>query len=423
MVGAGRLPGEAMQEIVFDDKYEFIPPHRGTLWPWVLERVVGWHLRRQFDIASIEIRGIERLRASLKAGDGIIVAPNHCRPSDPAVLGAVAVEAGCHVFALASWNVFKVNAFQRFLVRRMGGFSIYREGMDRAALNCAIGILEKAERPLVVFPEGMISRTNDHLNVLQDGVSLIARSAARKRASADPAGRVVVHPTALKYRFDGEIESSVAGVLSEIEGRLSWQSQKQRPLLERVERIGQALLTLKEVEYLGAPQAGSVFERRDRLIDSVLGPLEEEWCGGRRDEGTVARVKRLRIEILPDMVDEDLLEGERQRRWRQLADCYLAQQLSLYPTDYIGPDRPAERILETIERFEEDLADVATVHGPLTVLVEVGEAIEVSPRRTQKSEGDPLMLELETRLQRLIAGLASEVDQARLLPAGQEQST
>ena len=106
-----------------------------------------------------------------------------------------------------------------------------------------------------------------------------------------------------------------------------------------------------------------------------------------RDEGVVARVKRLRVEILPDMVDEDLLEGERQRRWRQLADCYLAQQLSLYPTDYIGPDRPAERILETIERFEEDLADVATVHGPLTVLVEVGEAIEVSPRRTQKSEG------------------------------------
>ena len=412
-----------MQEIVFDDKYEFIPPHRGNLWPWVLERVVGWHLRRQFDIASIEIRGIERLRASLKAGDGIIVAPNHCRPSDPAILGAVAVEAGCHVFALASWNVFKVNAFQSFLVRRMGGFSIYREGMDRAALNCAIEILEKAERPLVVFPEGMISRTNDHLNLLQDGLSLIARAAARKRAATDPSGRVVVHPTALKYRFDGEIESSVAGVLSEIEGRLSWQSQEQRPLLERVERIGQALLTLKEVEYLGAPQAGSVFERRDRLIDSMLGPLEEEWCGGRRDGGAVARVKRLRIEILPDMVEEDLPEDERQRRWRQLADCYLAQQLSLYPTDYIGPDRPVERILETIERFEEDLADVATVHGPLTVLVEVGEAIEVSPRRSHKSEGDPLMLELETRIQRLITGLASEVEQARLLPVPREQST
>ncbi len=423
MAAAGRLPGEPMQEIVFDDKYEFIPPHRGNLWPWVLERVVGWHLRRQFDIASIEIRGIERLRASLKAGDGIIVAPNHCRPSDPAILGAVAVEAGCHVFALASWNVFKVNAFQSFLVRRMGGFSIYREGMDRAALNCAIEILEKAERPLVVFPEGMISRTNDHLNLLQDGLSLIARAAARKRAATDPSGRVVVHPTALKYRFDGEIESSVAGVLSEIEGRLSWQSQEQRPLLERVERIGQALLTLKEVEYLGAPQAGSVFERRDRLIDSMLGPLEEEWCGGRRDGGAVARVKRLRIEILPDMVEEDLPEDERQRRWRQLADCYLAQQLSLYPTDYIGPDRPVERILETIERFEEDLADVATVHGPLTVLVEVGEAIEVSPRRSHKSEGDPLMLELETRIQRLITGLASEVEQARLLPVPREQST
>jgi 1-acyl-sn-glycerol-3-phosphate acyltransferase len=422
MAGAGRLPGDAMQEIVFDDKYEFIPPHRGNLWPWMLERVVGWRLRRQFGITGIEVRGVDRLKASIEAGDGIIVAPNHCRPSDPAVLGEIAVQAGCHVFGIASWNVFKVNAFQTFLVRRLGGFSIYREGMDRAALNCAIGILEKAERPLVVFPEGMISRTNDHLNVLQNGVSLMARSAARKRASADPAGRVVVHPVAVKYRFDGEIESSVSAVLSEIEDRLSWQSQEQRPLLERVERVGQALLTLKELEYLGAPQDGSIFDRRDRLIDSVLGPLEEEWCGGLRDEGAVARVKRLRVEILPDMVEHDLSEQERQRRWRQLADCYLAQQLSLYPIDYIGPDRPVERILETVERFEEDLADVATVHGPMTVFVEVGEAIEVSAERSRGSGGDPLMQQLETELQRLISGLAVEIDQARLQAAGREES-
>ena len=423
MADAGKLPGDAMQEIVFDDKYEFVPPHRGNLWPWVLERVVGWRLRRQFDITSIEVRGVERLKASLKSGDGIIVAPNHCRPSDPAVLGEVTAQAGCHVFGMASWNVFKVNAFQTFLVRRLGGFSIYREGMDRAALNCAIKILEDAERPLVVFPEGMISRTNDHLNVLQNGVSLMARAAARKRASTDPAGRVVVHPTAMKYRFDGEIESSVSGVLAEIEARLSWQSQAQRPLLERVERIGQALLTLKEVEYLGTPQAGAIFDRRDRLIDSVLGPLEEEWCGGRRDEGVVARVKRLRVEILPDMVEQELPEKERQRRWRQLADCYLAQQLSLYPTDYIGPDRPVERILETVERFEEDLADVATVHGPMAVLVEVGEAIEVSAERSRDGDGDPLMQELETSLRQLISGLAAEIERTRLPVGGREQST
>jgi hypothetical protein len=317
------------------------------------------------------------------------------------------------MFAMASWNMFKVSRLQTFLIRRLGAFSIYREGMDRAALNCAIGILESAERPLVIYPEGVISRTNDRLSVLQEGVSLIACSAARKRAAADPAGKVVIHPVAVKYRFDGEVESSVEAVLGEIESRLSWQSQARRPLLQRIERVGQALLSLKEVEYLGAAQSGSIFERRDRLIDSVLGPLEEEWCSGHGDGGPVVRVKRLRTAILPEMVEQELPEEERQRRWRQLADCYLAQQMSLYPIDYIGPSRPIERILETVERFEEDLTDVATMHGPMAVLVEVGEAIEVPTRRSRDGDEDPLMRELEQKLGGMLEGLASEIDQVR----------
>jgi len=417
---AGRLLVDFMQDIVFEDKYEFISPHRGNWWPWLLERVVGWHLRKAYSISEVDVRGLDRLSSSIESGDGIIIAPNHCRLSDPVALGELITGVGCHIFTMASWNVFKVGAFQKFLVRRMGGFSIYREGMDRAALNFAIDVLVDAKRPLVLFPEGMISRTNDRLSLLQDGVSLMARAAARKRAGLSPPGRVVVHPVALKYRFDGDIESSVARVLSDIESRLSWQSQVGQPLLERVEKIGQALLALKEVEYLGAPQSGSVFDRRDRLVDEVLGPLEEEWCGGRSDGGTVARVKRLRSEILPDMVEQDLSEEERQRRWRHLADCYLAQQMSLYPNDYIGPDVAVERLLETIERFEEDLTDRATVHGPMSVLVEVGDAIEVPSVRSRDRGEDPVMKELQEQLTEMLERLAAEIEQGRQQEGGRK---
>jgi len=181
-------------------------------------------------------------------------------------------------------------------------------------------------------------------------------------------------------------------------------------------------LSLKEVEYLGAAQSGSIFTRRDRLIDTVLGPLEDEWCGGRGEGDPVARVKRLRTAILPEMVEQELPEEERQRRWRQLADCYLAQQMSLYPIDYIGPERPVERILETVERFEEDLTDVATMHGPMSVLVEVGEAIEVPTRRSRNGDEDPLMLELEQRLGGMLEGLASEIDESRRESVSQERT-
>lgn len=134
----------------------------------------------------------------------------------------------------------------------------------------------------------------------------------------------------------------------------------------------------------------------------------------------MARVKRLRSEILPDMVEQDLSEEERQRRWRHLADCYLAQQMSLYPNDYIGPDVAVERLLETIERFEEDLTDRATVHGPMSVLVEVGDAIEVPSVRSRDRGEDPVMKELQEQLTEMLERLAAEIEQGRQQEGGRK---
>ena len=90
-----------------------------------------------------------------------------------------------------------------------------------------------------------------------------------------------------------------------------------------------------------------------------------------------SRVRALRAAILPDLVEGGLTDAERDRRWRQLALLYLAQQLSLYPAGYLEGTPSPERVLETVERLEEDLTDVATVHRPLAVTIRVGEPIEV----------------------------------------------
>ena len=71
----------------------------------------------------------------------------------------------------------------------MGAFSVNREGVDRQAINMAIEILETAERPLIVFPEGAVSRTNDRLHALLDGVAFIARAAAKRRAKHVEGGK------------------------------------------------------------------------------------------------------------------------------------------------------------------------------------------------------------------------------------------
>ena len=233
----------------------------------------------------------------------------------------------------------------------------------------------------MIFPEGVVSRTNDRLNVLLEGTALIARSAAKKRAGATPPGKVVVHPVALRYTFGGSIDEVLSPALDEIESRLSWRPQRVLPLVERITKVGVALLGLKEVEFLGTTQQGDIFQRADKLINQLLVPLEQEWLQGRSDGSVVNRVKRLRTAILPDLVAGELTEAERDRRWRQLADLYLAQQMSCYPHDYIHSDPRSERMLETVERFEEDLTDRCRIYRPMKVIAHVGPAIPVNPSR------------------------------------------
>jgi 1-acyl-sn-glycerol-3-phosphate acyltransferase len=337
-----------------------------------------------------------------------MLAPNHCRPPDPMVLGVLSHQLAQPFYIVASWHLFMQNAFQTFLLPRLGVFSIYREGSDREAPKCAMQVTAAADRPLVVFPEGVISRHNDKLNNLMEGTALMARGAAKERAKLNPPGKVLVHPVAIRYFFDGDVPAAVEPVLRDIQRRLSWQPQDTLPLAARIEKIGKALLAMKEIEYFGAAQDGPLGERLQKLIDRLLVPLEAEWLEGRREADIVQPVKLLRIAIAPEMASGNLDEAELQRRWRQLADIYLSQQLAFYPVGYWGENPTPERLLETVEKFEEDLIDTARVHAPMCAIVDVGEAIEVSPERTRSADGDPLMVAIREQLEAMLAASLAE---------------
>jgi 1-acyl-sn-glycerol-3-phosphate acyltransferase len=395
-----------MQAVVVAKPYRFIPPHRGVLWPTLLRPLLPWLLRSD-GIASVECRGIDKLAASVSAGHGIMLAPNHCRPGDPFVACALGRAVGRDVHTMASWHIFMQGRLQRFLLPRAGVFSIYREGLDREALKCAIQILVDARRPLVIFPEGVISRHNDRLNPLMEGTALIARTAAKQRAAASPAGQVVVHPVGIRYHFDGNLNSTVEPMLADIEKRLSWRPSRGMDIIPRLERIGGALLALKEIEHLGAPQQGDLGTRVRRLIDHLLRPIEDAWLKGRHDGDVVARVKLLRTALLPDLVAGQLSESEQEQRWVLLSRLYLAQQLAFYPQGYLSPNPVPERILETVERFEEDTTDrVRRVH-PFRAVVTVGDALAVSQERVRGGE-DPLMKALRGSLENLLGLPCSE---------------
>lgn len=397
--------------IVTDSTYQFVPPHEGSIWPRFLSHLVPTVLRRKFGITEVELRGTEKLTPLLEAGDGVLLAPNHCRMSDPLLLQCITQKLGQPLFTMASSHLFRDSRFLKFLLQHGGCFSVYREGFDRKALQKAVDILTKAQRPLLVFPEGSLSQANDRLNALMDGVAFMARSAAKNRERQGQGGKVFVVPVALRYLFQGDLTETASPILSSLERRLTWRVREDLSVLERTFRIGPALLTLKEIEHFGVPQTGSVEARLLGLIDQLLTPLETEWLEGARDESVVARVKALRKAVMPDMIEDTLDAKEIDRRWRQLEDMELAQKLSLYPREYVASKPTADRILETVRRFEDHLSDdddESRICPPEKAILEIGTPIEVSSKRDRSATQDPVMAELEHSLNTMLEKLSEE---------------
>jgi 1-acyl-sn-glycerol-3-phosphate acyltransferase len=397
-----------MQDIIVEKPYKFIPPHQGILLPKAILKlgIVPWYLKRYEGVATHQLRGVDHLRESMRLGHGVLLAPNHCRYADPFVMAFVAQAAKTPMFAMASWHLFQQSRLQAWAIRTMGAFSVYREGLDRQSLDMAIDILSTPKRPLVVFPEGTVFRTNDLLQPLLDGVAFMARSAAKRRAKEGGNGKVVIHPVAIKYVYHGDLEKAVDKTLDSLEKRLTWTRLKEASTLQRIHRVTFAMLSLKELEFLGTVQSATIEERQQGLVNHLLDPLETEWLGKTSRENIIPRIKALRMKIVPDLTTGELGEAERERRWEQLSRIYLSQQIASYPPSYLQSPTTDTRILETVERLEEDLTDRAEVHPPLEAIIEIGEAIEVPADRGPRGEEDPIMKQLRERLQGMLDQLA-----------------
>jgi 1-acyl-sn-glycerol-3-phosphate acyltransferase len=146
--------------------YQFVPPDRRRFWPAVFRPLLRPILARVWGVTTVDIVGIESLRSALRERASVLLVPNHCRPCDPTVVAVLGAQAGTPLYTMTSWHQFMGRRSKAWLLRRLGAFNVYREGLDRTAVRTAIELLVEARRPLVIFPEGIITRSNDRLGAL-----------------------------------------------------------------------------------------------------------------------------------------------------------------------------------------------------------------------------------------------------------------
>lgn len=353
-------------------------PRISPWWIRLCRRALCRTLYRKQRIANILVEGVENLRPLLEEGAGVLIIPNHSFHYDSYVLIEVAHRIGQAFHFLTAWQVFAMSSrFQRWSLQRHGCFSIDREGNDLQAFKQAVAILESSLFPLVVFPEGDIYHTNDRVTPFREGAAAMGLTAARRAKR-----RIVAVPCALKCWYVDDPTPALFQLMEKLEAQLHWRPRRDRSLPERIYRFADGLITLKELEYRGRPQVGSVQQRTASLVEWILHNLEQHHQIIVRNSSIPDRVKDLRQHIIRRM-REPINFQERVLLGEHMEDLFLVIQLYSYPGDYVAESQTVERIAETLDKFEEDVLGKSypSVRGSRRVTVRFGAPIEFPSSR------------------------------------------
>jgi hypothetical protein len=192
--------------------------------------------------------------------------------------------------------------------------------------------------------------------------------------------------------------------MDRLEDRLFLGRSRERPLTERVLRIADVTLTIKEIEHLGRPNTGTLRERLTQLAEAILQRIAASFGGAASDGSIPERVKELRRKAIQIIEQPDVSPDERERRQRDLDDLFLAVQLYSYPGDYLIEHPSIERLAETIDKLEEDVLHAAlpTVHGRRQVTIQFGEPLLIQRDSGNRNQTRDLTTTLEDRVQGLL---------------------
>jgi 1-acyl-sn-glycerol-3-phosphate acyltransferase len=356
--------------------------------------------KRQIKISDIEVEGESIVQDRLKKGEGVMIMPNHSSHADPYVIYSAADQVGTALHVMATWHVFDDKSWlARWLLTKHGCFSVDREANDIGAFRLATSILQERPEPLVIFPEGEIYHCNGRVTPFREGAAAIAVAAARK--SKRP---ITCIPCAIRYNYVDDPTESLLTAMSELERSIFWRPKTTEPLEKRIYDFAEALLMVKELEYLKNTESGRLPERIASLREHILADVEQRNEIEVSKKSVPERVKAVRKKIMEKELANDVSQEESEQLSHDMEDLFLVVQSFSYPGDYVNDHPSIDRMAETIDKFEEDVLQktTATIKAERRVRVSFGEPVDVSGDRKVKSQATKITTTIEQRVQEML---------------------
>lgn len=346
----------------------------------------------------IDKESISRWKA-IPPASGLVIAVKHAHLIDHLYLAQTLYGLGQKCYYISIPETFEeFFGFGGFVVRRLGAFAIERGGINIRSNRFIVDTLVKAQRPLMIFPEGEMHLLNDVVTPLKAGLAFFALEGAEARANADKPNRMFILPVGLKYTYPTDI----------------------RPLLEQK-------LAACEKKLNGSPRSGEILPRLEALADTAVLRAATRCgieCEGNTYEERFISLSRRLIEALEMDEHKKHFKGDLSDRARQLIvhfkeskksaeKAFLAlHALSFYPNYLESPTQ--ERLMETLRKLERFITgnEHVSFPGRKNLSFKFQEPIAVDPylsayaqRKTKRTAMEQLTKAVQDSLQEAINSL------------------
>ena len=399
---------------------EFKPAHASSFVTTCAGVLLPLALRKRF-VSRVEISNEDIARLKALENERVVITPNHPTNTDPALVFELSRRTGIPFNYLCCREAFDGwSGYWGWIIQRLGAYSVVRGTIDRESFRYTRELLAKPKSKLVIFPEGEVYSQNDSLLPFQVGAIQLAlwgqEEARTNKNGGEPTARVLLLPTALRYRFSGDVKPELERKLSRMESKLKLPPLAQTDLYPRMRRVAISVLSAVEEEYS--------LDRKDAEPLSETADLTPRFMAAK--EASLARAASLldvrempkgsmpeRMRVLLHRAEAELHEAESestpvalatQRRerillaWRDLER--LANWIAVYD-GYAAQNPSPERIAEVIFRLENDVCGNATYAGPRIATVKVGEPIEL-PEKISRAEMPQWTQKLENAVAALL---------------------
>lgn len=363
-----------------DQPYQWFPPRPNR----IVRRLLAWHNRRthlprDLRIDSVKADGYTPLRDHLRAGDRLVLMPNHPTHADAQVFLEATSQARLSTQVMAAYDVFLRSRRDAWVMQKLGAFSVDREGSDPRAMKQALSVIERGRHALVIFPEGNVYLENDRVTPFNDGAAFLALRGAKQ---LHPRGkRTLVVPVAIKASYTTDVRPLVAERLRTVAALVGVEVADDDTPGAALKRIGIAGLhrNLKQ-RGLDAPEtddlteliahgAGTVMQRLELKLDLTPSPKDT----------LTDRIRKARRVIHQVRTDPDrLADHAAAATWAD--EAMLALRFASYSGSYVAERPTIDRVAETVEKLTEDLS--RSMPPPLSdraVRVRFGEPIDLTP--------------------------------------------